>query len=266
MVFFIDSISLPSLSYIRVDKKEYFSMNHCLHYLLMVVALLISPALVAQEIDSITMTQENGMIRVEYDFIQNDSNVPYELYLYSSHDNFFRPLQLVSGDVGKKVYPGLKKTIIWDGARELGNFKGEVILKIRGSVYKPFVTYVNLPDQLTIKRGSSYTFEWSYDKKPEKVMLKILRNGVPVMDPQIIDNLGKYVWTVPKNTPSGKGYTLQLSDPENLIREESSNTFKVRRKVPLGYIALPAALIGTAAVILFLPDQGIPEPPSAPTN
>jgi len=241
-------------------------MIHWLRYRLMLIALLISPVLKAQEIDSITMTQENGKVRLEYDFIQNDSNVPYELYVYSSHDNFTKPLQLVTGDVGKNVYPGLKKTVIWDGATELGNFKGDVILKIKGSIYKPFVNYINVPDRLTIKRGSIYTFEWSYDKKPEKVMLKILRNGVPLEDPQIIDNLGKYVWSVPKNTPSGKGYTLQLSDPENLIREESSHSFKVKRKVPLGYIALPTAVIGTAAVILFLPEKGIPEPPSAPTN
>ncbi len=241
-------------------------MNRWFRFYWILLAMFISPYLEAQEIDSITMTQENGKVRLEYDFIQNDSNIPYELYLYSSHDNFTKPLQLASGDVGKNVYPGLNKTIIWDGAGELGNFKGEVILKIKGSVYKPFVTYINVPDRLTIKRGSIYTFEWSYDKKPEKVMLKILRKGVPVDDPKIIDNLGKYVWSVPKNTPTGKGYSLQLSDPENLIREESSHSFIIKRKVPLGFIGVPAAIIGTAAVLLFLPENGIPEPPSAPTN
>ncbi|MDZ7605807.1 MAG: hypothetical protein U5K79_09525 [Cyclobacteriaceae bacterium] len=241
-------------------------MTRRVYYQMILLALLISPILKAQEIDSITMTQENGRLGLEYDFVQNDSNVPYELYLYSSHDNFTKPLQMVSGDIGKNVYPGLNKKIIWEGARELGNFKGEVILKIKGSVYKPFVTYVNVPDRLTIKRGSIYTFEWSYDKKPEKLMLKILRNGVPVADSKIIDNLGKYVWSVPKNIPPGKGYSLQLSDTENLIREESSHAFRIKRKVPLGFIAVPAALIGSAAVILFLPENVIPEPPSAPTN
>lgn len=98
-------------------------------------------------------------------------------------------------------------------------------------------------------------------------MLKILRNGVPAIEPQIIDNLGKYVWQVPKNAPAGKGYTLQLSDPENLIREESSHEFAIKRKIPLGYIAVPAALLGTAAVLLFLPEEeGIPEPPATPSN
>jgi hypothetical protein len=67
--------------------------------------------------------------------------------------------------------------------------------------------------------------------------------------------------------PSGKGYTLQLSDPENLLREESSHEFAIKRKIPLGYLAVPAALIGTAGVLLFLPEEeGIPEPPSVPSN
>jgi len=221
----------------------------------------------SQEIDSITMALDNGKVTVGYDFTQGTKDVPYEFYLYCSHDNFTKPLQYAIGDIGKNIYTGRQKTIIWDAQRELGNFKGDIILKIKGSEYKPFATFINVPERLKIKRGSIYSFEWSYEKKPEKVLVKVLKNGVPVQDPEITTNTGKYVWSVPKHVKAGKGYAFQLVDPENMLRQESSHEFTISRKIPLGYIIVPAAIVGVSAIFLLGPnEEGIPEPPSVPTN
>ncbi len=236
----------------------------------LIIFLLLAAATLAngQELDSVTMSFENGKVVVRYDFLDGDEGVDYELYLYSSHDNFNKPLQYTTGDVGKKIKPGRGKVIIWDAQKELGTFKGELSLKIKGSKYIPFVVFENIRENQKIKRGAPYEIRWKNNSKSEEVLLKILRYGVPVTEPVVIENTGRYIWDVPLDMKAGKGYTVQIHDVKNQLREESSNSFTVRRKVGLAYKIVPAAVVAGAAVILLNlnKDDGIPEPPGVPTN
>ena len=45
----------------------------------------------SQELDSISMTFEDGLVVVKYDFLIGETGKDYELYLYGSHDNFYGP-------------------------------------------------------------------------------------------------------------------------------------------------------------------------------
>lgn len=219
-----------------------------------------------QELDSIAMSFEDGKVIVKYDFLEGEEGVDYELYLFGSHDNFMEPLQYTTGDVGKRVQIGTGKVIYWDAKTELGNFKGDFSLKIKGAPYIPFVDFSNISSELKIKRGESFKIEWESSEKVDQVLLKIQRNGVPISDPLIIDNSGSFSWDIPTNLKAGKGYTVQILDTKNLLREETSEGFVIRRKIPLTYKIIPAALIaGTVAYFIFnQPEEGIPGPPDPP--
>ncbi len=214
------------------------------------------------------MSFEDGSVVVRYDFLDGEEGVDYELYLFGSHDNFSEPLRHTSGDIGKKIRIGRGKVIYWDAKEELGNFKGDFSLKISGSKYIPFITYNNIHQDLKIKRGSTFDIRWDTSSKTERILIKIQRNGVPISEPVEIENTGTFRWSVPGNLSAGKGYTIQLLDPKNLIREETSDSFSVRRRVPLALKIVPmAALAGASAFLLTGNDNsGIPAPPAPPSD
>lgn len=223
-----------------------------------------------QELDSVNITLENDMVVVRYDFLQGEPDQVYELYLYSSHDNFQKPLQLTTGDVGKGIHIGTGKIVYWNAKQELGNFKGDISLKIKGDVYTPIVQYLNVYDNLKLKQGNQFDFQWKSNDKSDKVLLKIQRNGVPVSDPLVVDNTGTYTWTIPRDIKAGKGYSIQIADTNNLLREETSNSFSVRRKVSLAYKIIPPILVAGGIAAIFLtssdPESEIPEPPLTPAG
>jgi hypothetical protein len=221
---------------------------------------------IGQELDSISMTFENGLVVVKYDFLNGEKDEDYELYLYGSHDNFAEPLQYTSGDVGKKIRIGTGKVIYWDAKKELGNFKGDFSLKIRGTKYIPFVTFKNINKDLKIKRGDVFEIKYTPSIKAEQVIMKIQRYGVPVDEPFPIDNTGVYAWDVPRKLKAGKGYTIQILDTKNMIKEETSEPFVIRRRVATVYKVIPAVAI-VGGVVFYLTqnkDKGIPGPPALP--
>ncbi len=244
-------------------------MNLKLNLTIILSFAIVSGAL-GQELDSVNITLEKDMVVVRYDFLEGEPDQIYELYLFSSHDNFQKPLQLTTGDVGKDIHVGTGKVIYWNAKQELGNFKGDISLKIKGDTYTPIVRYLNDNDNLKLKQGSQFDFQWKPNDKSDKVLLKILRNGVPIADPSVVDNTGKFTWTIPRDAKAGKGYAMQIADTNNLLREETSNSFAIRRRVSLGYRIIPPLVVAGGVVAILLlksdPENEIPNPPSTPSG
>lgn len=238
-------------------------------YLLLLFSHVISSIqALAQEPDSVRFSVENEMIVVRYDFLNGEPDEVYEFYLYSSHDNFQKPLQQTTGDIGKGITVGPGKVIYWNAKAELGNFKGDLSLRIQGDKYVPIVSYQNIYEKTRIKRGSQFEIHWKPGDKSDKVLLSVLRRGVPVLDPLIVDNSGSFVWTLTDNVSPGKGYAVRIADTNNLLRQETSDLFSVKRRTALGFTILPAAIItGGVAALLFIggdDESSIPLPPSVP--
>ena len=234
--------------------------------LIFVLTFFVITIAKTQELDSVSMTFENGLVVVRYDFLQGEDGEDYELYLYGSHDNFAAPLQYTTGDVGKKIQLGPGKIIYWDAKKELGVFKGDFSLKIKGSKYIPFVSYENINTELKIKRGETFHIKWIPSTKASNVLLKIQRYGVPISDPLIVENSGEFNWEIPASMKASKGYTVQILNIENLLKEETSESFSVRRKIPLAYKIIPAIAVVGIGTYLFIKDEesGIPTPPGVP--
>lgn len=220
----------------------------------------------AQELDSISMEFENDLVVVKYDFLVGEKDEIYELYLFGSHDNFTHPLQYTTGDIGKNIKIGSGKIVYWDAKKELGNFKGDFSLKLKGSKYIPLVNFDNINQSLKIKRGEIFEIKWTPNTKDDKVLLKIQRNGVPIVEPAVVENSGIYHWEVPDRLKPGSGYSVQILDTKNLIKQETSDNFGIIRKVALAYKIIPAAVIVGAVVFLIPKDKGgIPGPPDPPS-
>ncbi|MCG8307911.1 MAG: GPI anchored serine-threonine rich family protein [Cytophagales bacterium] len=238
-----------------------------LNFLILPFISFLTPAL-GQELDSVSMEFREGKIIVHYDFLDGEEDEIYELYLYGSHDNFSEPLQFTTGDVGKNIRIGAGKIIYWDAKTELGNFKGDFSLKIKGSTYVPLVSFENIHPRLKIKRGEVFEIKWDVNTKDDQVLLKMQRNGVPIVEPFLIENTGSYRWEVPSKLKAGKGYSIQILDNKNLIKEETSESFSVKRSIPLALKIIPVALAAgaTAYLVTKKTDQGIPGPPAPPSR
>ena len=235
---------------------------------LILLSLSVTILAFGQELDSVSMEFEGGKVVVHYDFLDGEVDELYELYLFGSHDNFSEPLQFTTGDVGKNIKIGSGKKIYWDAKRELGNFKGDFSLKIKGSIYLPLVTFQNIHSKLKLRRGDEFDIRWVPNTKDKSVLLKLQRNGVPIVEPFVIDNTGEYRWNIPARLKAGKGYSIQIIDQKNLMKEETSASFSVKRRVPLSVKIIPTMIAAGAAAYFVTKeqDQGIPGPPAPPSR
>src|SRR5579859_7040192 len=86
----------------------------------------------------VAKSSADGKVVVTYDLVGTTADQKFSIDLFSSHDNFNLPLSKVNGDVGKNISSGTGKRIEWD-ASELGEFKGDINLKVKGeAVALPF--------------------------------------------------------------------------------------------------------------------------------
>jgi hypothetical protein len=209
------------------------------------------------------------LIVVRYDFEQGDPDQRYEFYLYSSHNNYQSPLQKVTGDVGPGIRPGSGKIMYWDAKQELGNFKGNLNLKIKGDTYVPIVEFQNFASGQTPRKGKTMDIEWSTECEDiNEIQIEILC-GDDIVATCTAPNDGSYTWSIPKKIKKGKAYRVKISEIDNQLRCESSQEFQIKSKTPTWIKVVPAAaVVGTAAILLGTngSQQVIAEPPGLPTR
>ncbi len=235
------------------------------------VTLLVSIHIFGQQVDNISYAFEKGMIVVRYDFLKGEPDTDYELFLYSSHDNFAKPMQMVTGDVGRGVNTGTGKVIYWDAKAELGNFKGKVNLKISGEKYIPLVQFDGDAFVGKIKRGRDLEIKWtSTFPADDKVQLKIQRFN-STLQSFTVNNIGSFTWNIPAKIKTGEDYSIRICKPENPLRGETSESFKIKTKIPASIKVLPAIVAAGAVAVIYgvsgggqQPIEGPPQPPAEP--
>ncbi len=221
----------------------------------------------AQEfaIKKIEITSESVILH--YDLIDTLQSRTYTINIYSSNDNYLAPLLKIKGDAGLEVKPGVNKKITWSSREELGtSFQGDIELEIRGRVYIPFVKFDGFQDKQVIKRGKPKTITWSGSTGKNILNFTLYKDDNYVEVIPNVANSGSYDLTIPLSVKPGKGYYFLVSDSKNKDQMVKTNTFEVRRKVPLGLKLLPIVVIG-AAIPLLLPEAGEPDvepPPGEP--
>lgn len=101
--------------------------------ILLLVILIIPGAINCQQVSNIHFEQVGKQIHIYYD-LKGDGE--FNISVFCSIDNghnWGKPLQYVTGDVGKKQKAGFKKEILWDVLKELDNLVGNLKLKIKAT-------------------------------------------------------------------------------------------------------------------------------------
>ena len=226
--------------------------------LLILPGILFVSTVLAQEIKNISYAQEGNKVRLEFDLIGNSSE-RYFIALYSSIDNYARPLQYVTGDVGKNIQPG-KKVISWDAKKELGNYQGNIRFKLKAR-FIPLLTFTNIDGNTKFKKGKSYTITWRGGPEKGSLHLDLLSGTEKVASLATVGNTGTWTWKVPKKIAKGS-YRIRASADG---RTQTSENFKIVPKVPLLAVIIPGvAVAGVAVAILISHGSGnndIPDPP-----
>ncbi|MFC2124118.1 hypothetical protein ACFLU5_04835 [Bacteroidota bacterium] len=231
------------------------------------ICILICPIINNLRAQDVRITQiefHEGDIVILYDLLDEDINRRYTLHLYSSADNYIKPLEHVEGDIGVDIEVGGNKKVIWHVAEEYGqDYTGKISLELKGQVYIPFITLDEFEDYKSFVRGKSYEIVWAGGRGDHVLVFDLYRGEDKIHTIPNVANVGHYSLLIPKKTKPGKSYTLKVSDAKNSDDVIWTGDFKIRRKVPLGIQMFAGAAILSGISLLLQQDAGpeeIPDP------
>lgn len=221
--------------------------NSLKYFALLLVVLPLTMS--AQNLEVKRMELKGGTVVVHYALLDTVPGRTYTINLYASRDNYINPLTQLTGDQGLQVKPGTEHTVTWDAKKELGEtFQGDVSIELRARAYVPFILFDNFE---VIKRGKHKEVTWRggtrqnvlnfelYNKKGEKVA--VIPN---------VPNAGHTSVLIPSDVKPGKGYKFKIVDSKNKDQVVFTETFAVKRKVPIPLVVAGIAAIG-GGVALF---------------
>lgn len=213
-------------------------------------------------------------IIVHYELDDSNPNNEYQLYLYSSLDNYTVPLTRVSGDVGNEIKGGTGKKITWQFQEELKDFDGEIALEVRGRVFVMFAKFQDFDVTKTYKRGKTYPILWKPGNN-NPVHIELFKGSERVVGELSHPNNGRYLLTMPSKAKPGEDYRIRISDSKRTGEFIYTDFFTVKPKIPMVVkIVAGAAVLGGGIVLLSgskggedsSDSDGIPGHPSLPDN
>jgi Ser-Thr-rich glycosyl-phosphatidyl-inositol-anchored membrane family len=232
--------------------------------LLFLLLMAVSGYVRAQEFSIKRFELAGDKLIVFYDLIDTVKNRHYTVTVFSSRDNFLNPIQRVNGDVGLEVAPGLQKKIVWNVKEELGkDFAGGVGVEIRGRLYVPFVRFGGFEDFKVRKRGVPFTITWTGGTRQNVLNFDLYNGDTKIWTQAGVGNTGHYELTIPTDVKPGQGYRFKVSDTKNKDEVVYTETFAIKRKVPLAFKVVPVLAVAGAAAFLFKGGSG-PATPSEP--
>jgi hypothetical protein len=224
------------------------------------------------DIDFIELVGRNVVVHYNLDDGANSSR-QFLVQLYSSQDNFTTPLTRVSGDFGSEVSAGIDKKIVWDVTQELGSYKGNISLEIRGRVYVPFVKIKDIDEDQVFKRGKNYPVNWTSGNLSGQVNIELFNAaGERIWGENNVPNVGKFDWYVQGNIKKGKNYKLKFTNIKDRNDVAYSLPFAIKPKIPLLVKVAGVLIIAAGIEILSTNAKSNSEikplvgPPAAPNN
>ena len=219
-----------------------------------------------------------NLVNVFYDLQGQRTGEIFSITIYSSYDNYQRPLQLVSGDVGENQNTGSGKRISWRAKEELGVFTGSVQFEIRSVLTFSPLEITDPKSGDTFKSGASMPVRWLGGGTSAQIQIDLYRSTTLDRTIGTTGNSRSFSWTVPQDITTGSDYSIRLFDTANPGNTSvSSGVFTLRAKggggggggkkwLFIGGGALVAG--GVAALLLSGKDdpQPLPEPPMTPND
>lgn len=222
----------------------------------------------AQKIHIKNMELVSDKLVVHYEIEDPNQNNEYKVALFASKDNYAAPLTKVNGDIGIEVKPGFNK-VEWDIRNEFGGtYKGPIAVELRASVFIPFVRLKTFTTSKGYKRGKTYPLEWR-PGNTNPVHIELFDGTTRLQGELNYPNNGAYTMNFDKRLKPGKNYRLKITDSKHADDFIYSESFKVRRKIPLLLKALPIVGVGYFVSTLIGGDEednGMPEFPGVPSD
>jgi hypothetical protein len=210
----------------------------------------------AQNLKIRNVELRNTRMVLHYDLLDSVEGRYYSIRAYSSTDGYLNPLEKVKGDVGLEVKPGTDKIIEWDFSNELPPaYDGKVSVEVRGRIFIPFINVQSINQYKVFKRKRKYNITWT-GGTPQNVLNFDLFNGEKKVHtfPNLA-NVGHYSLEFPSHISPDKNYRLRISDTKNKEEVVFTEEFRIKRKIPLLFKAIPLAAVGYAAYFIMQPSE-----------
>lgn len=243
-----------------------FRLKHIFFFHVFCLILILSSTTWAQDIRITEIKKKGGEVEVHYSLQDESEGRSYTINLYSSRDNFTTPLKEVKGDIGIDIPTGNERIIVWDAKEELGSaYSGSLSLEIKGTIYVPFVTFEGLEEGMSFKRETPYDLVWSGGRGDNILNFELYKGDQLVSTFEERPNVGNTSLIIPSKVKPGDNYRLRVSDSRNTDEVVFTNTFSIKRKIPLGAkIGIGVAIVATAGIlyaVLNQEEEPIPLPP-----
>ncbi len=230
---------------------------------LLFVLLFLSSVSTAQTFENIRATAQGDRVIITYDLVGGQPDQTFSVEVYASHDNYQSPIKQVIGDVGPSVKAGTNKTVAWNAAGELQQFRGDITFELRG---KPLVLKFSFRSPVVgakVRKGKSTTIQWQGGTPMQDVKITLHNGDRFITDVAKTLNRGIYEWRIPKDLDKGEGYFLRLTAGEQTVE---SGKFRVKGKAMVLLKLTP--LLAAGAIIPFLggdsPGPGPVSPEESP--
>jgi hypothetical protein len=202
-------------------------------YWLTFVLLSLSLRTAAQNISYLQALATGDFVSIYYTLDDSLPGQVYEVTLYSSHDRYEQPLQIVRGDVGADITGGSLKKIEWGATQELKRHRDSLTFEVRAKLTFSPITLLFPYSGAGLQRGDTYSVSWQGELAGDSLELMLLAQGQNPIPIAVVPNTGHYEWTLPARLAEGNRYRLQLSWWNGGRNYQTrSGAFSIRRKVP----------------------------------
>lgn len=218
----------------------------------------------AQNVEVDWVEISNRDIVIHYNLDDENPLHAYTVNVFSSHDQFAKPLLKLSGDYGNEIKPGSDRKITFHITEELGNYEGEIEFELRAKMYVPFMKMTDFNSVMKYKRGKNYPLVWKTGNPGGHVDIELYQGDKRIYSDRNVANTGKFDWQIPGNVNPAGNYRLKFTNVKS--REETYLTppFRIANKFPLIAKIAAGAIVGVGILILTRkggvgPDPMLPE-------
>jgi hypothetical protein len=240
---------MKKLFYIVTISSLILHMKYFVVSAMVILCAIISHNSQAQTVENIVLEFDGNQMSISYDLTYASADQKFNIALYSSHNNYQKPITLVTGAVGDNILPGLRKTVTWDLKNELpATFNDEIDIKVKATMMATNYSFNAMAK--AFKRGTNLQLTWEGGLPDDRIKIDLMKDGMYQQTITQTNNTKGHSWNIPKHFDKGAGYTLRLSNIADSKQKAISSTFAIKSRIPLLLKIAPVVLVAVLVGVL----------------